>query len=161
MQNQPMPRRASRVPRRGLICRDSKTDPLFPLLSEATERRRGNYLFQLRHYQTPDQALVGATLFAAWTMANGDYLGMRATDVFIEITAAFKPIYTDFITRLYDEVRGGRHITPTTPPPLQALIDDGLDIATLLRNPSSGSSSSVQRNLTKRCSSRSMMKDEL
>ena len=95
--------------------------------------RRCHYLFQLRHYESPEHALVGATMFAAWTMANRDYLGMRATDVFIEVTAAVRETYTEFVSSLYDTVRAHGRITPTTPPQLQVLIDGGLNIAELLR----------------------------
>ena len=94
--------------------------------------QRCEYLFQLVHYDSADHALAAATKFAAWTMANGDFLGMRGNDVFIEVTAECRQSYIEFVSGLYATIRRDGKISPQTPPALRILIDEGLDLKALL-----------------------------
>jgi hypothetical protein len=93
---------------------------------------RSHYLFQLRHYETNEHALAAATMFAVWTMARGDYLGLEGNEFFIQVTANGREVYSDFIESLYDQFRAQGVITPKKPPELQELEKNGLNIPELL-----------------------------
>src|SRR6266481_5188466 len=94
--------------------------------------RRCGYLFQMRYYASNEEALADATMFAAWTMANGDYLGMTGNDVFIEVTANCRQEYADFIDEVYEMAKRIGHASPKMPAALHRLIDGGLDVKALL-----------------------------
>ena len=93
---------------------------------------RCGYLFQMRFYESNEHAVAAATMFAAWTMANRDYLGMTGNGVFIEVTSKCRQEYSDFVDNIYEVVKRDGHASPQMPPALRKLIDEGLDLKSLL-----------------------------
>ena len=94
--------------------------------------KRCGYLFQLRFYESNEHGLAAATMFATWTMANGDFLGMSGNDVFIEVSANCRQEYSDFMDEVYEAVKRDGHASPKMPTQLRKLIDKGLDVKSLL-----------------------------
>ena len=86
--------------------------------------KRYGYLFQLRFYESNEHGLAAASMFATWTMANGDFLGMSGNDVFIEVSANWRQEYWDFIDEVYESVKRDGHASPKMPAPLRKLIDE-------------------------------------
>jgi hypothetical protein len=94
--------------------------------------RKLQVTFRWDHFATNRAAFQTSRWFAAWAKQNDEYLGSRATDIFIEVSVADGSDYRNFIDDLHDRRMREGPLPIVAPFPMQGLFARGVDPETII-----------------------------
>jgi hypothetical protein len=101
------------------------------MAQEETDVKTLCAIFRWDHFVGPEEAVLTAQWFAAWTRLNGDHISRRGTAIFLEVTCHAKPFYVSYISDLHRRREELGRLTMMVPNELRDLAQAGRDPETI------------------------------